>query len=578
MKTLCLRRLVNVGEVLQKYGLYAVVLSGALLLASCGGSHNAELRITQCTDQDGTPLGVPVKVMVDGDFFGTWKPGKVLTIPIEVGDETRPVRVVAEATDVDPEAYLFSSIDEYHIERGESKEILLRFFKPYRVTIQAFDRQDNPLRNVDVSVNDTYLGKTNDRGFYDWGIRKVQTLAGQVRAGTPLTFSLTRDNETADTAPILIRRGKFSYDAEAYLDLLEEYPPPPSTRVVLVTSNKPDVLVKFYNPATRERREQRPGSVSLTTEEWQWEVAQSATHYGARGTLGAGTQSRLDITLREIPPLLSVPSTRVVRVTSNPSGVLVKLSHPDRGKREVRTPGNVTLTTEEWRWEVAESTTHYGDQDTFDAGTSRLDITLEPIKTIVELDQPLQPCDDARSDGDFDTARTCYDDIVADTRNAVDLRVDALMSKGMMLLQDNTGAIGYGEAVLAFRAVLELDPSQYPAHNNLALIHMRRHAYDDALFHLDKLHAFTDSYAMSGARRKTIKLEVQYQKGKISYEQFLSETNPGIRREKGRLSRSIWQNFLDLSAPGANAQLQARRTEAQNTLDDIKARMGGDVN
>ncbi len=123
----------------------------------------------------------------------------------------------------------------------------------------------------------------------------------------------------------------------------------------------------------------------------------------------------------------------------------------------------------------------------------------------------------------------------------------------------------HGKAVAAYEKVLELDPSLYLAHYNLGILYERQRDYDNALHHFNQVIAL--SVRIASSRRQEVMVYVRYRKCKISYAQFKEEVHMGLKRDKARLSRSEWQNFLEMLPLGAFETERGEATASITRLD-----------
>ncbi len=191
----------------------ALLLALALLPAACGDAHNAELVVVACQDQDGTPLPDPVTVTVNG-VLGTWR-GQPLRFPLTVSREVELVTVKADAGG----GYVYVSKRQFDVRPGAERAVTLRFFRPYRVTVEAVGRDSARLAGVAVYAGGQRLGETDDRGRLVWLVQDPARPAGLVRPGTRFSFTLERDGKQAEAEPVVIEKARFVYATEARLDV-----------------------------------------------------------------------------------------------------------------------------------------------------------------------------------------------------------------------------------------------------------------------------------------------------------------------------------------------------------------------
>ncbi|MFQ5570531.1 MAG: tetratricopeptide repeat protein, partial [Rhodothermales bacterium] len=192
---------------------WTALLLGALCLCSaCRETPNALLVVVTCLDQNGNPLPPGVSVSVDG-VSEIWT-GEPLRFPVKVDGAIELVAVKAGAGG----NYRYSSIPQYDVRPGTVREVELRFFKPYTVTVEALGRNQVRLAAVNVFANGKHLGATDERGLFVWRIDRPSTPAGQARPGSRFVFTLERNGEWAKADSIYIAEAQFAYTSAAQLD------------------------------------------------------------------------------------------------------------------------------------------------------------------------------------------------------------------------------------------------------------------------------------------------------------------------------------------------------------------------
>ena len=187
---------------------HALLLSVVCLLFSCSDTRESELVIQSCLDQNGDLLPPGVTVSVDG-LSEIWS-GSPLRFPIKVDGPVRLVNVKAGAGN----GYVYNSKSQYAVRPDMPTTVRLRFFRPYRVTIEAADPDSPPLSDADIFANGHHIAKTDTRGRFVWTIDSPDTHAGIARAGARFDIRLVQGDAQAVAAPVILAKEQFSYAAE----------------------------------------------------------------------------------------------------------------------------------------------------------------------------------------------------------------------------------------------------------------------------------------------------------------------------------------------------------------------------
>ena len=290
-----------------------LLLSVVCLLFSCSDRADSELVILACLDQDGSPLPPGVMVSVDG-VSEIWS-GMPLRFPVKVDGAVRLVSVKVGAGD----AYVYNSKSQYAVRPNTPTAVRLRFFRPYRVTVEAWDREEVKLVGAEVFANDHRIGITDERGRFTWTIDAPNTRVGMARPGTRLDIRLERNGDRAIATPVILAKEQFSYAAEAYLDQERATPyygfaanaeatadepaaPPSPTQPAETTplpsstptTDPPPPITEVQpRPPTFETAEQDPGDLpeTLTAPTPTSEVAEPASTPAAPTPLQLGDQA-----------------------------------------------------------------------------------------------------------------------------------------------------------------------------------------------------------------------------------------------------------------------------------------------
>src|SRR5690606_15548724 len=216
----------------------------------------------------------------------------------------------------------------------------------------------------------------------------------------------------------------------------------------------------------------------------------------------------------------------------------VNANDPSQTQR-VQTPREVHLRPGYYTWQLASTDTYVpavppGTLDLFTRDSDRLVVRLRSVSELSAMELG----DQARSRGALQEAIDLYSRVP---------RADVAAYKEA---QKNIGEIyfreiqprDYQRAVAAFQAILEVDHSEYAAHNNLAAVYLEIDAYDQAEEHLDRVLAL--KHRIPASSRSALEAEVRYRKGLIKYTLFERETNPDNKFERGLLAQSELQQFL----------------------------------
>ena len=189
-----------------------LLLSVVCLLVSCSDTVESELVVLTCLDQDGSPLPPGVMVSVDG-VSEIWS-GSPLRFPVKVEGTVRLVSVKVGAGN----AYVYNSKSQYAVRPNMPTAVQLRFFRPYRVTVEAWGREQAKLVGAEVFANNQRIGTTDESGRFTWTIDAPNTRVGPARPGTRFDIRLERNGDEAVAAPVILAKEQFTYAAEAYLD------------------------------------------------------------------------------------------------------------------------------------------------------------------------------------------------------------------------------------------------------------------------------------------------------------------------------------------------------------------------
>ncbi|GEM_PF-4490634 len=194
------------------------IVLGAFSLISCG-NNNASLVITQCLDQDKTPLAQEVVITID-EVSRIWKPGAVCEFQVAfAGESKREITLEAEAG---PDFFYYSP-RQYDLLPKESKKIQLRFFRAYTIDITVTGADERPLAGVVLSVEGTPIGLTDKFGAYSWRISRPDGNPGiGMKAGYQVKIALDKDGESALAQPIILTQGDFEYSAQGKLNITEK--------------------------------------------------------------------------------------------------------------------------------------------------------------------------------------------------------------------------------------------------------------------------------------------------------------------------------------------------------------------
>lgn len=532
-----------------------LALAMTFMWAGCGGGHNAELVIQRCADQDGTALSIPVQVTVDG-ITENWNPGEALIFPIRVDGDVKVVTVEAEAGN----GYTFTSKPQYDIIPDERKELELRFFRAYAITIEALDPNNFPISGVDVYANGRRVGTTDDRGYFVWEVSRENT-----RPGETFEITLEKDGQTNITNPITITEGVFSYTAGAQLNVDTGAPPPPVIVDCTNPANRSDPECRNRTPVIVENEPPQREEPSVRGEEP--DAAREDTPPVAERNETPPRRTPPPATRRRSNPNGETAATQRLVVTTEPPGVEVILRDIDDQENTERiseTPAEVNLRPGYYQWEVPANGEFLAD-----ASSAPIDLlTQEAYNLNIKLNKasdmsPIELGDQARRNGDIREAVAFYSSVAPSDANAYK---EAQTKLGETYLRDSKPP-DYQQAIAAFNAILRADPSEYSAHNNLAVVYFEIGSYDEAENHLDRMLALKQ--LVPRTRRGGVEREVRYRKGLIHNARFQSEQNLDNKRERGLLALSVLQDFIDL-VPQGDSEFGVKRQDAREKHDAIQ--------
>lgn len=193
----------------------AVLLAVVCLLAACNSAPSTtELIVETCLDQDGNLLPPGVMVHVDG-LSAIWN-GEPLRFPIDVKSDLKLVTVKAAAG----ASYAFNSKTQYALPPGKTTRVTLRFFKPYDVTVEAYDTYRRKLPGVDVYANGQRIGATDDDGRFRWYIDQPLSPVGSIRPGTRVHIWLECSGQSTEVEPLIFQPNQHTYTIQVQLDAL----------------------------------------------------------------------------------------------------------------------------------------------------------------------------------------------------------------------------------------------------------------------------------------------------------------------------------------------------------------------
>ncbi len=484
---------------------HTLLLSVVFLLFSCSDTVESELVIKACLDQNGKPLPPGVTVSVEG-VSEIWS-GAALRFPVKVEGAVRLVRVKAGAGN----SYVFNSKSQYAVQPGTPTEVTLRFFRPYRVTVEAPGQDGENLSGAEVFANGHHIGTTDERGRFTWTIDRPNTRAGIARAGARFDIRLKHDDEQVVAAPVILAKEQFAYAAEV-----------------------------------------------LTGQE------RIAPSYGFAA--GAEIAARETVETPSPSPQAETPTPRPSRETTpspstpetNPTAPITE-AQPRPPNFE---PANQDLNDPPPTLEPAPavpSSTDPSPTDPSSAEPSSAETPpAEPAPAVV-IPTALQQGDQAFATGRFEEAKRLYSSVPPDNPYYKRAR--------QKLGEINLETKNYEGAVAAFEDIIREDPSEYAAYNNLAAVYLATESYNEALANLDKVLAH--KHLIPRSKRRHAELEVRYTRASIHYTQFQNERDVITKKEQGLLAMSVVQAFIDQVPPG-DAAFDNKRREMVDKLDDIR--------
>jgi hypothetical protein len=505
-----------------------LILLGSFFLAAC--SDNAELVITNCSDQDYTPIGREVRITV-ADETKSWKPGErcKFEIPLE-GKADKEVSVRADAGPL----YFYNSTETMTVRKGKPTEVDLRFFRPYLITINVYDANNQPVENVDLLVEGKKIGATTVEGSYAWPIEQPLYLPG-----ARIQIELNHNGIKGAADPVMLEKGKFDYTTSGKLTVSTSSiktpervlpPPPPSTPVYTIRIQA--IGSQGQSLAGVKLTDETGAPIGYTNKNgsYTWQAKEPRVRVG----------STINIELSKDGKTGSADPLRIV------SG---QFSYATRGQLDIEPPPKKTQPPRIEPETVA--------------------IPDIPKPAVYNPSPNLVQCSQLVDNGNFDDAITCLERIANPGADGAESQVKDYVNAQHLIGYLNWEKRGeYLQAVQAFQNILKVNPREWSAHYNLALVYYKTNAYVECrrecamvirlrhLIPVDKLNKAEP--------------DVMFLKGLCQYRIYQEE--PGADRirkqQSGVLAVSELEDFV--ARARSLPAFQRQREEAQELIDEIE--------
>ena len=503
-----------------------LLLFSSFLFAAC--SDDAKLVITNCSDQDYEPIGSEVRITVDNETK-SWRSGErcEFTIPLD-GKETKEVTVRADAGPL----YFYYSLETITVGKDKPEKTDLRFFRPYLITINVGDANNQPLENVELFVEGKKIGATTVDGSYTWSIEQPLYLAGST-----IQIELSRDGAKGSGDPVVLEKGKFDYITSGKL-----------TGSIPI---RPDERGRITPPPPRP-------STPVYTIRIQ--------------AVGAKGQSLADVNLAE--------SGEKIGATKNNGSFLWQAKEP---RVSVGSTINFEL-SKDGKTGAADPVKIISGQFSY-VTRGQLDIEPPPSPKPRPPDpdpvpippipkpQPYNPsaalvqCNQLIDAGKYDDAITCLERIPNPGAAGADSQV-----KDYVNAQHLTGYLyweklgEYLQAVQAFQNIVNVNPREWSAHYNLALVYYKTNAFVECRRECDMVIKLRHLIPVDKLNKA--EPDVMYLKGLCQYRLYQEEADKTRKLQNGVLAVSELEDFVARaqSLPAFQQQLQ----EAQEMIDTLE--------
>ncbi len=516
----------NTGLQNRAWGL--LILCYTFLLTACQDS--AKLTVTNCSDQDYEPISREVRITVDNETQ-SWRAGErcEFKIPLD-GQATRDVAVRADAGPL----YFFKSLETITVGKGQPDQIELRFFRPYLITVNVFDANNQPLENVELSVEGRRIGVTTVGGSHAWSIEEPDYLAG-----ANIRIELSRDGAKGFAEPVALEKGKFEYITSGKLAAnfppdIEKVDPVPPRPVVPKT---PAYTIRIQAVGTQG---QALAGVKLTDE---------------NGAAIGFTNKNGSFVWQAKEPKVSVGSTVNIQMskdgkTGAAEPVTIasgQFSYVTRGQLDIEPPAKRPPT--------------------------RIDPDPAPIPTPIPPPERYSPtpalaqCRQLVDAGKYEDAITCFERIpnpgAAGTDSQVKDYVNAQHQVGY-LYWEQLGE--YLQAVQAFQNIVNVDPREWTANYNLALVYYRTNAFAECRRACDKVAQLRHLIPVDKLNK--VEPEVMFLKGLCQYRIYQDETERLRKQESGLLALSELEDFV--ARARSLPAFQQQRQEAEEMINTLE--------
>jgi hypothetical protein len=588
-----------------------LILCSSFLFVAC--SDDAKLVITNCSDQDQTPISREVRITVNNDTKA-WKSGErcEFKIPLE-GQSFKEVQVRADAG---PD-YVYNSLEAMTVRKGKPNETELRFYRPYLIKINAYDANRQPVENVAVFADGVRIGTTTLDG-YAWLIEQ-STLPG-----TRIQFELNCNGAKSSADPIILEKGRFEYTTGGTvvcgsgriqpIDKTETTKPEQYTitiqtfnaqgkalaGVALKESGTPIGVTDkngIFNWIVKAPRLQ-PGSTVKIELEKDGLVERTNPITIENGKFLYRTKGQLDI---GAPPIETpLPSfTITIRTVGAQGQALAGVKLTESGTEIGRTNNNGSFT-----WKVKEPRVRVGS--TLNIGLSKdgktgtaAPITLEsgifsyetrgqleigaPIKVepspqvtsgfSIPRTSPYTPspalvqCMRLADGGNYDDAIACLEKFPNPGAAGEEAQV-----KDYVNAQHLTGYLyweklrEYPQAVQAFKNILAVNSREYSASYNLALVYYKTGSFVECRRACDMVIRLRHLIPVN--KLDKIEGDVMFLKGLCLYRLYQDDTDQARKRQNGIMAISELEDFV--ARAQSLAAFQSQRDEAQEMIAAIE--------